>query len=239
MGHNFRGDMDILNSEFIYRIRSMINPNYRSKDFSFYINRLKKIAPISTEVLGDKFFLEKFPAYFQELQINEENLTENLFYLPIFLKKYQAKFSTEAYAIELIDYEFSCYQIMADPMPVKSSIYNDLTTEIYLNPMAQALRLENEIHEYAQAFVIGKLNKSHTPAKNRNLLFISKNSETQQLSFLRGNTHHAAIVDELTDGRMIKKGLIQNLQAKYPEIAQREWIIALKDLKSHFVIIEN
>ena len=217
----------------------MINPKLKHKDFSFYLNRLKKIAPLSTEVLGDQFFLEKFPAYFQELQINEEDLTENLFYLPIFLKKYQERFKVEGFAIELVDYEFACYQILQDPTPERSSKYNDLTTELYLNPMAQALRLDYEIHEYAQALLTKKITIDARPAKNKNLLFVSKNPETNTLCFLKGNVHHAAIADELHDGRLIKKGLIQNLQARFPDIAQREWIIALKDLKSNFVIIEN
>lgn len=223
----------------MYKIKSMINSDFKTKDFSFYISRLKKIAPISILVLGEKFFSDKFPLYFQELQINEEDLTENLLYIPIFLKKYSEKLSIEPWAIELLDYEFSCYQISQETTPFKSSIYTDLTTEIYINPISQALRLEYEIHNYVTGIMEKKVSIKENPLKNKNLLFLSKNTENQKLCYLKGNENHAIIIDELRDGRMIKKGLIQTLQAKFPEVAQREWIMALKDLKSHFVVIEN
>lgn len=230
--------MDLLKSELFYKLRNMIDPEYKKKDFSFYIHKIKKIAPLSFELLGEDFFVKNFPQYFAEVVLNEQNLTENIFYLPLFLRKYQAKLDIKDYSVELIDYEFTKFQIEIDPTPLHASLYSQTTTNVYMNPLAQAIRHEYDIHEYVLNFY-KKPSKHLLPKKNKTLLLVSKNPETSQVIFSKGNIHHAAIIDELHDGIIAKKDLLQTLQTKYATTAQSVWVIALKELKANFFILES
>lgn len=230
--------MDLLKSELFYRIRNFIDPEYKKKDFSFYIHKIKKIAPLSFEILGEGFFNKNIAQYFKELSINEEDLIENIYYLPLFFKKYQSKLEIKDHVLELIDYEFTKFQIEIDDTPIKTSLYSETTSEVYLNPIAQAIRHEYDIHDYVSNFY-KKPSKDLLPKKDKTLLLASKNPTDGKIIFIKGNINHAAIIDELHDGKMLKKDLINNLQSKYPNIAQRDWIVAMKDLKVHFFTLES
>ncbi len=216
----------------------MMNPEHKKKDFSFYVHKIKKIAPLSFGLLGEEFFIRTFPQYFSEVVINEQDLTENIFYFPLFMKKYQVKFDIKDYAMELIDYEFTKFQIEIDPTPLHLSLYSQTTTNVYMNPLAQAIRHEYDIHEYVLN-LHKKPSKPLLPKKNPTLLLASKNPETNQVIFFKGNIHHAAIIDELHDGKISKKDLLQTLQTKYATTAQSVWVIALKELKANFFILES
>lgn len=215
----------------------MINPEHKKKDFSFYIHKINKIAPLSVQMLGEDFFIKAMPSYFQEVVLNEENLTENILYLPLYFKKYQTKTQISDYALELLDYEFAKFQIETDPVVIKNQLYSDTTTDVYLNPLAQAVRHEYDIHEYVLNLQ-KKLIKSSLPKQNKTLLLISKNPAEPYAIFNKGNIHHAAIIDELHDGKIDKKDLLTTLQAKYPTIAHSEWVIALNDLKKHYFVLD-
>lgn len=230
--------MELLKSELFYKLRNLIDPEFKKKDFSFYIHKIYKIAPLSSKLHGDEFFKKILPQYFQEVVLNEDNLLENILYLPLFLKKHQAKYDFKDYWLELIDYEFAKYQIETDPSLVKLSQYNENTTYVYLNPMAQAIRHEYDIHEYVLSLQ-KKLNKSQLPKHNKTLLLISKHPEKSEAIFKKGTIHHAALIDELHDGKIAKKDLLASLQNKYPNIAHSEWVIALKDLKAIFFVLET
>lgn len=230
--------MDLLKSELFYKLRSMIDPEYKKKDFSFYIHKIKKIAPLSYDLLGEEFFQKILPLYFKEVVINEENLTENIFYLPLFFKKYQNEHQIKDHNLELLDYEFAKYQVETDSTTVKNSEYNKVTTEVFLNPMAQAIRHEYDIHDYVKNFH-KKPSKHLLPKKNPTLLLISKNPSGSDVIFHKGNINHAAIIDELHDGKVLKKDLLTTLQSKYPAIAQSEWVIALKMLKDIYFVLES
>lgn len=216
----------------------MMNPEHKKKDFSFYVHKIKKIAPLSFALLGEEFFASVLPQYFAEVVINEENLTENIFYFPLFVRKYQTKFDIQDYVVELIDYEFTKFQIEIDPTPLHLALYNQTTSNVYMNPLAQAIRHEYDIHEYVLNFQ-KKLSKPLLPKKNPTLLLASKNPETNQVIFFKGNIHHAAIIDELHDGKISKKNLLQTLQTKYATTAQSVWVIALNELKANFFILES
>lgn len=230
--------MDLTKSELFYKLKNMIDPEYKKKDFTFYIHKIKKIAPLSFELLGEEFFVKTLPQYFSEVVINEENLTENIYYFPLFARKYQAKLDIKDYAVELLDYEFTKFQIEIDPTPVQLSLYSQTTADVYTNPLAQAIRHEYDIHEFVLNFY-KKPSKHLLPKKNSVLLLASKNPETNQVLFFKGNIHHAAMLDELHDGKISKKDLLQTLQSKYPNISQSIWVITLNELKSNFFILES
>lgn len=107
-----------------------------------------------------------------------------------------------------------------------------------MNPLAQAVRLEYDIHEYVLNFY-KKFNKNLLPKKTATLLLMSKNPETNQILFIKGNVHHAAIIDELHDGKVSKKDLLQALQLKFPDVSQSIWVITLKELKDNFFTLES
>ncbi len=230
--------MDILKSELFYKFRSYIDPTFKNRDFSFYLHKIKKLAPISYALVGEDFLNKTLPDYFKELHHNPEDLTENIYYLPLFYKKYQSQLGLTPSAIELLDYEFARSQIETDPSFAKRPRYNSLKAEVFLNPISQIMRLEFNVHLFATQYLAGKIASDSKPVQEKNLLMISKDSGSNQLSFLYGNKYHAAIIDELHDGKVMKKDLIQKLQIDFPEAAQREWIVALKDLKEHSIIIE-
>lgn len=231
--------MDFLKSELFYKFRNMIDSEYRKKDFSFYIHKSQIIAPLSFEILGEDFFKKTIPLYFKELVINQENLVENLFYFPLFfkknIKKFRTEFGIEDYHVELLDYEFTKLSISEDLTPVKVSQYNEATSEVYLNPMAQALRHEYDVRAFEKLYL---KNKKSTFQKNKTLLLISKNPAANELMFLKGNANHAAIIDELHDGKILRKDLLHILHLTHPAVTQSEWVIALNDLKSNFFVLE-
>jgi hypothetical protein len=229
--------LDLLKSELFYRLRSKINPEFKKKDFSYYVHQIKKIAPLSVEIQGEEFFLKILPSYFTEVVLNEENLIENILYLPLYFKKYQARHSIQDDSVELLDYEFTKYQIQTDPTPTKNSLY-DLTSEVYMNPMAQAIRHEYDIHEFVKKYKKNP-HKKIIPKKIKTLLLMSKNPDTSEVVFLKGTIHHAAIIDELHDGKIDRKVLLHTLQNRYSTIPQREWVIALGDLKNNFITLET
>lgn len=229
--------MDLSKSELFYKLKNMINPEHKKKDFSFYVHKIKEIAPLTFELLGEDFLKKVIPLYFKEVQINEENLVENVFYFPIFFKKYQADHEIKDYHVELIDYEFTKYQTENDPTHFELPSYGQPRMEIYLNPVAQAIRHEYDIHEYVINFY-KKPSKHLLPKKNKTLLMVSKDPKTQKAIFQKGSMNQAAVIDELYDGKILKKDLLATLQAKYPAIAQSEWIIAIKSLKESFIILE-
>jgi len=216
----------------------MINPEHKKKNFSFYVHKIEKIAPLSFNLLGVDFFIKTLPQYFSEVVINEEDLTENIYYYPLFARKYQSKLDIKDHAIELLDYEFTKFQIEIDPTPLELSLYSQTTTDVYVNPLAQAVRHEYDIHEYVLNFH-KRPNKHLLPKKNSTLLLMSKNPETNQVLFIKGNIHHAAVIDELHDGKALKKDLLQTLQSKFPEVSQSIWVITLKELKENFFILES
>lgn len=224
--------------QFITRLKSLFRASALNNDFSVYINKLEKIAPLTLKSLGNEKINTIFGAYFKELIINPTNTEENIYYLPIFLKKYAKKFDISNYIVEISDYEFSCYQILNDPSVFIQSHTNDLTAEVYTNPSSQALQLEHDIREYEISLKKGKASPNIKPAKKKNLLIISKNPDSKSLLFIDAKITHAAILDELHEGKLSKKNLIQILQNKYQDIPQRDWIVALKDLKTNYVIIE-
>jgi hypothetical protein len=233
--------MDILKNELFYKFRKMVDPEYKKKDFSFYIHKISTIAPISFELLGNEFFKKTIPLYFKELVIDQKNLVENLYFFPLYLKKYQHKFKNDYpikdFSVELMDYEFSVFRLAAEPVSTKSTHHIEATHEIFQNPLAQAIRHEFDIHEFVQNF--HKKTKDFLPKKIKTLLLLSKNPETNEIVFLKGNIHHAAIIDELHDGKIDKKHLHQILQTQYPGVAQSEWVIAFTDLKKHFFTLES
>ncbi len=220
-------------SDFVHKIKSYINPTLNTRDFAFYIYKIKKIAPLSLTLKGESFFKDSLPHYLSEIQINTQDLSENIFYLPLFFKKYQEKYCVEDYFLELLDYEITIFQIQNDPTPNRiKGLYSSLSTIVYSNPIAQALRLKFDIFGYVQK-------PQGQPLEKQNLLLISKNSETKEITYLAGTLYHAAILDELSEGSMITKDLVTHLQEKFPDIAQREWIVSLKQLKDHFIVLES
>jgi hypothetical protein len=229
--------LDLLKSELFYKLRSKINPDFKKKDFSYYLHQIKKIAPLSVEILGEELIKRALPHYFSEVVLNEDNLIENVLYLPLYFKKYQSKYSIEDYLLELMDYEFAKYQIQSDPTPIKNSLY-DATTDVYLHPMAQAIPHEYDIHEFVKKYSKNP-NKKMIPKKNKTLLLVSKNPDTNEVVFLKGTIHHAAIIDELHDGKVARKDLLHTLQTKFHTLPQREWVIALSDLKNNFFTLES
>lgn len=234
---NWSLNLNLLKGGFIYRLRNKINPEFKKKDFSYYIHQLKKIAPLSLKILGEDFFLKVLPHYFTEVVLNEDDLLENILYLPLYFKKYQVRHSIEDYSVELLDYEFAKYQILDDLTPTKNSLY-DLTTDVYLNPLAQAIRHEYDIPEFIKKYEKNP-SKKMIPKKSQTLLLLSKNPDTNEAVFLKGTIHHAAIIDELHDGKIERKALLHTLQTRHPTIPQREWVIALGDLKTHFLTLET
>lgn len=216
----------------------MFDPEYKKKDFTFYIHKLKKVAPLSFQLLGEDFFIKNLPLYFSEITINEDNLTENIYYFPLFAKKYQSKIDIKDYAVELLDYEFTKFQIEIDPLLIQPSPYNQTTSGVYSNPLAQAIRHEYDIHEYALSFN-KKPSKHLLPKKNPTLLLVSKKPHSNEIIFFKGNIHHAAIIDELHDGKISRKDLLQTLQTKHPHISQSNWVITLKELKENFFTLES
>lgn len=214
-----------------------MSSEFKKKDFSYYIHQIKKITPLSIEILGEEFIKKALPHYFSEVVLNEDNLIENVFYLPLYFKKYQTKYSLEDHIIELMDYEFAKYQIQVDPTPTRNSLY-DTTTDVYMNPIAQAIRHGYDIHEFVKKYSKNP-NKKLIPKKNKTLLLMSKNPDTNEVVVLKGTIHHAAILDELHDGKVARKDLLHILQTKFPTLPQREWVIALSDLKTHFFTLES
>lgn len=189
-------------------------------------------------MLGEGFFQKILPFYFREVPINQENVIESILYIPLYLKRFQSHHNIEEYLIELIDYEYIQYQVLEEAAETPIIPYNQTTTEIYLNPIAQAIRHEFDIHEY----VVSLKKNSRRPEKpkhERTLLLMSKSPTTKELTFLKGNIHHAAIIDELHDGKILKKGLLQSLHNKYPKVAQSEWVIALKTLRENYITLES
>jgi rRNA maturation protein Rpf1 len=211
-----------------------MSPESQMRDLEFYIHKISKIAPLSYSLKNKDFFNTIIPQYLSQIQINKSDLTENLFYLPIFLKQAQKNLSLETYYIELLDYEFSVHQVKSEPkFKPKKKKSNSLHSVLYVNPITQILQFEYDIHSYAQS-----KNSEVTPNKRPHILIVSKNTY-DDLIFLEAKIHHAAIIDILQDGSRITKDIVQILQEKHPNIAQRDWIVALKELKDNHVIIEE
>ncbi len=219
--------MNLIGSEFLKRLR---RKESSKPDFSHYHSALKKIAPLSYRLLGNEYLENAIPKYLQEIIINPESIEETIFYFPLFLKKLKPE---ESYLVELMDYEFVCYQASLEPAPNKNSA--ELATHIYLNPFCYALRLEFDIHEYAQRL---RKNLSEKPKAKKNLLLIAKDTNNE-LAFLDAQMLHAAIMDELHDGKVLKRDCLELVQKQLPHIPQRDWILALQDLKSVHVVLET
>lgn len=226
--------MDFLKSDFIYKFKSVISPESEVRDLEFYSHKVSKIAPLSYRLKDKTFFDTIIPQYLSQIQMNKKDLTENLFYLPIFLKQAQKNLSLETYYIELLDYEFSTHQVKSEPKfePQKKKS-NSLCSILYVNPVAQILQFEHDIHSYAQT-----KNTEATPIRRPHVLIISKDMN-DCLIFFEAKIHHAAIIDVLQEGSRITKDIIQLLQEKHPDVTQRDWIVALKELKDNHIVIEE
>src|SRR5690606_28278502 len=147
------------------------------KDFSHYLLALKNIAPLSYRLLGEDFLKKAIPAYLSEIVINPEDIEETIFYIPLFLRKSyrqnHPELTVEEYLIELIDYEFVCYQVANENGHVPEHPYNESATQIYLNPFTHSMRLEFDIHQYAQALT-KSFSAARVPKRNKNLLLVTK-----------------------------------------------------------------
>lgn len=218
--------MNILGGEFLKRLRKQESSK---ADFSHYQSAFRKIAPLSYQLLGPDF-LEKFiPQYLQEIIINPDSVEETIFYFPLFYKKTKQK---EAHLVELMDYEFVCYQARLEPTPEPFS--KEPTTHIHINPFSYAMRFEYDIHNYAQEL---RQKPSAMPKQRKNLLVVTKGPDG--LVYFEAQILHAAIMDELHDGKIARRDCIDLLQKQFPDIPQRDWILALQDLKAAHVILET
>lgn len=231
--------MNLLRGDFFKKRQKQEAPE---KDFSRYLIILKNIAPLSYELLGEDFLKKAIPAYLTEIVINPEDIEETIFYLPLFLRKSfrqkHPELATKEYLIELIDYEFVCYQAINENIQIKEHPYNESATQIYLNPFTHTMRLEFDVHQYAQA--LGKsFSATRIPQRKKNLLLITKNPKLNHLEFYNAQMVHAAIMDELHDGKILKRDCLTNLQNQLPDIPQRDWIVALQDLKTSHVVLES
>lgn len=190
---------------------------------------LKRIAPLSFELLGEEFFQETIPLYFKEIINNEDSLVENFFYFPLYFKKnqkkFKSKFSIPSHALELMDFEFTKFIIQSETSN-QATDHIENPTEVYLNPIAQAMRHEHDVQQ-------------KIPNKNKTLVLISKNPKTNEIVILKGNIHHAAIIDELHDGKMAKKVLLHILQTQHPNVSPTDWTIAYSELRSNHFILES
>ncbi len=198
---------------------------------------IQKIAPLSYQIMGEAFFKTTLPSYFREVPINLENPLESILYFPLYLKKFSSDHKAPEYVIELMDYEYVKYQLQSDESTTSLVPYSQTTTEIYLNPIAQAIRHEYDVHGFVCTLNKG-WSKKVLPKKSRTLLLVSKSPTSKDLTFLKGNIYHAAIIDQLQDGKMLKKNLLMALHTDHPNVPQSEWIVALKSLKEIYFTLE-